>query len=266
LNITCDHINYHGSFAEYRRVKARIFANQTEKDFAILNAADKEQSGMADSTNARIAEFSSKDAVSEGIFVRDENIVLKMPGVDEENYPLSMINLPGSHNVENVMAAIMAARFCGCGREDIITAVSSFRGLPHRIEFAGEKKSVKFYDDSKGTNVGSVLRALETFDKPVILLLGGRDKDGDFESLRPLLKTKTKKVILFGEARDRIASLIGGDVPVLKETKLREAVESAYKGAKPGDVVLLSPGCASFDEFANYKERGNYFKEVVRNL
>jgi UDP-N-acetylmuramoylalanine--D-glutamate ligase len=110
------------------------------------------------------------------------------------------------------------------------------------------------------------VRALETFAQPVILLLGGRDKDGDFESLKPLIASKTKKVILFGEARDRIESLIGKDKPVLKETKLRQAVESAYRSARSGDVVLLSPGCASFDEFANYKERGNYFKDVVRNL
>ncbi len=266
LNITCDHINYHGSFSEYRRVKAKVFANQTKKDFAILNAADEELSGMADSINARVAQFSSKGTVPEGIFVKDENIILKIPGMDEEHYPLSMVHLPGSHNVENVMAAVMAARFCGCDRKNIIETVSSFRGLSHRIEFAGEKNSVKFYDDSKGTNVGSVLRALETFDKPVILLLGGRDKDGDFDTLRPLLKTKTKKVILFGDARERIASLIGGDIPVLKETKLREAIERAYKDAGQGDIVLLSPGCASFDEFANYKERGNYFKEVVRTL
>jgi len=266
LNITCDHINYHGSFAEYRRVKAKVFANQTKKDFAILNAEDKEQSGMVNSISARVTQFSSKGAVPEGIFVRDKNIILKMQGMDEESYPLDMIHLPGSHNVENVMAAVMAGRLCCCGQKDIIAAVGSFRGLPHRIEFAGEKNSVKFYDDSKGTNVGSVLRALETFEKPVILLLGGRDKDGDFESLQPLLKTKTKRVILFGEARERIASLIGADIPLLKETKLREAIHRAYKDAGEGDIVLLSPGCASFDEFANYKERGNYFKEVVRNL
>jgi UDP-N-acetylmuramoylalanine--D-glutamate ligase len=168
--------------------------------------------------------------------------------------------------VENVMAAIMAAHFCGCSQENIIAAVAAFRGLSHRIEFAGEKNSIKFYDDSKGTNVGSVVRALETFAKPVILLLGGRDKDGDFETLKPLLAAKAKKVILFGEARDRIASLIGKDMPTLKKAKLREAIESAYKNAQPGDIILLSPGCASFDEFANYKERGNFFKDVVGNL
>lgn len=269
LNITCDHINYHGSFAEYRRIKTRVFANQTKADFAILNAADPEQEEIARIINAQVIKFSSKRVLQKGIFIKKNNIVFRMPGAPgakEEQYPLDIINLPGLHNVENVMAAIMAARFCGCSRENIIAAVSAFRGLPHRIEFAGEKNSIKFYDDSKGTNVGSVERALETFDEPVILLLGGRDKDGDFETLRPLLKTKTKKVILFGEARERIASLIGKDMPLLKKNKLKEAVESAYQDAQSDDVILLSPGCASFDEFANYKERGNFFKEVVKNL
>jgi UDP-N-acetylmuramoylalanine--D-glutamate ligase len=189
-----------------------------------------------------------------------------MPGAKEEKYPLGIISLPGLHNAEDVMAAIMAARLCGCSQKNIIAAVAAFRGLPHRIEFVDEKNSIKFYDDSKGTNVGSVERALETFAQPVILLLGGRDKDGDFETLKPLLAAKAKKVILFGEARNRIESLIGGDIPVFKKVKLREAVESAYKNAQSGDVILLSPGCASFDEFTDYKERGNFFKDVVRNL
>ncbi len=266
LNITCDHINYHGSFADYRRIKTRIFANQTKNEFAILNAADPALEEMDRIINAQVMKFSSKRVLQKGICIKKNNMVFRMPGVTEEQYPLGIINIPGLHNVENVMAAIMAARLCGCSQDDIIKAVGAFRGLPHRIEFAGEKHSVKFYDDSKGTNVGSVLRALETFDKPVILLLGGRDKDGNFESLRPLLQTKTKKVFLFGEARDRIASLIGEDKPVMKNAKLKDAVENAYKDAQPGDVVLLSPGCASFDEFADYKERGDYFKDVVRTL
>jgi UDP-N-acetylmuramoylalanine--D-glutamate ligase len=266
LNITCDHINYHGSFAEYRRIKTRVFANQTKADFAILNAADPEQEEMDRIMNAQVVKFSSKRVLQKGIFIKKNNIVLRIPGANEEQYPLSMINLPGLHNAENVMAAIMAARLCSCSQENIIESVAAFRGLPHRIEFAGEKRSIKFYDDSKGTNVGSVVRALETFEKPVILLMGGRDKDGDFETLNPLLAVKAKKVILFGEARDRIASLIGKDMPALKKAKLREAIESAYQNAQPGDVILLSPGCASFDEFANYKERGNFFKDVVENL
>jgi UDP-N-acetylmuramoylalanine--D-glutamate ligase len=266
LNITCDHINYHGSFAEYSRIKKRVFANQTKEDFAILNAADPEQEDLDRIIDAHVMKFSSKRLLKKGIFIKNNNIVLRMSGAKEEQYPLSIINLPGLHNVENVMAAIMAARFCGCSQKNIIEAVAAFRGLPHRIEFAGEKNSIKFYDDSKGTNVGSVVRALETFAQPVILLLGGRDKDGDFETLNPMLAAKAKKVILFGEARDRIASLIGKDIQTLRKTKLKEAIESAYKSAQPGDVILLSPGCASFDEFDNYKERGNFFKDVVGNL
>jgi UDP-N-acetylmuramoylalanine--D-glutamate ligase len=266
LNITRDHVNYHGSFDGYRRAKARIFSRQTSQDYAILNAADKEQDEMTERIGARTYQFSAQATLPEGIYVENNNMVLQISGSGPEKYPVDSISLPGTHNVENVMASIIAARLCGCSQQDIIKAVTAFRGLPHRIEFAGEKKSVKFYDDSKGTNVGSVLRALETFSHPVVLLLGGRDKDGDFETLRPLLKTKARMIFVFGEARERIASLIGKDVPVLKAPTLKEAVENAYKNAEPGDVVLLSPGCASFDEFANYRERGNYFKDVVRNL
>jgi UDP-N-acetylmuramoylalanine--D-glutamate ligase len=266
LNVTSDHINYHGSFAEYLCVKSRVFAKQTKDDFAILNAADPAQKGLAGKIRAKIAQFSSEDEMESGIFLKNDKIIFRMPDFGEEVYPLNLIKLPGMHNVENVMAAIMAARFCGCPQESINACVADFRGLPHRIEFAGEKNSVKFYDDSKGTNVGSVVRALDTFSQPVILLLGGRDKDGDFETLKPKLTKKTKNIILFGEAQNRIASLIGDDVPKLKKPKLRDAIEAAYKNAKPGDIVLLSPGCASFDEFRDYKERGDYFKEVVRNL
>lgn len=266
LNITCDHINYHGSFEEYRRVKARIFEHQHADNLAILNAEDETQEGLVLSLRAQIVRFSSRRPLRPGIFVQNDFIVYSRPDGGEERYPLSMIHLPGLHNVENVMAAIVAARFCGCPPEKIVEAVDRFRGLPHRIEFAGEKNGVKFYDDSKGTNVDAVIRALQTFSMPVILLLGGRDKDGNFEALRPLIGSKTSQVILFGEARDRIEPQLGKPVPISKEPTLRAAVLRAERDARPGDIVLLSPGCASFDEFANYKERGNYFKNMVRNL
>lgn len=266
LNITCDHINYHGSFDEYRRIKAGIFSNQTRSDFAILNAEDSAQEALESGIIAGVAKFSSVREVSRGIYLKGNALVFNSFDGNQEDYPLDMIKIPGLHNVENVMAAVMAARFCGCGKNDIIAAVADFRGLAHRIEFAGEKKGVKFFDDSKGTNVGSVIRALDTFSEPVILLLGGRDKDGDFENLQSILKKKAKKVVLFGEARNRIESLIGNDVTAEKKETLREAIINAYENANAGDVVLLSPGCASFDEFKNYKERGNFFKEVVGNL
>ncbi|MDP2854327.1 MAG: UDP-N-acetylmuramoyl-L-alanine--D-glutamate ligase [Smithellaceae bacterium] len=266
LNITCDHVNYHGSFEEYRRVKASIFEHQQESDLAILNAEDETQEGLAVSSRGQVVRFSSRRSLRPGISLQNDAIVYSKPDGTEERYPLSMISLPGLHNVENVMAAVVAARFCGCSSESIIEAVSLFRGLPHRIEFAGEKNSVKFYDDSKGTNVDAVVRALQTFSTPVILLLGGRDKDGNFDALQSLLPSKTKQVVLFGEARDSILPQLGNMAPMSKEPTLQAAVEHAYRDALPGDIVLLSPGCASFDEFANYKERGNYFKEVVRKL
>jgi len=266
LNITCDHVNYHGSFDEYRNIKAAVFANQVKSDLAVLNAEDPSQEVMAAGIQAQVSRFSSIHEVKKGIYLKENNLVHEMFDGTREQYPQNMIKLPGLHNVENVMAAVVAARFCGCSRESIIAAVAGFRGLPHRIEYAGEKRKIRFYDDSKGTNVGSVVRALDTFSEPVILLLGGRDKDGDFDTLQPLLSKKAKKIILFGEARDRIESLIGNVVVTEKKRTLREAIEGAYKDAAAGDVVLLSPGCASFDEFKNYKERGNFFKEVVRNL
>ncbi len=266
LNITCDHVDYHGSFDEYRRIKARIFENQQSADLAILNADDETQRGLSVSIRSQILEFSSRRKLAAGVFLHGDCVVYKKPDGALERYPLSMISLPGLHNAENIMAAIAAARFCGCEPDSIVKTISGFRGLPHRIEFAGEKKAVKFYDDSKGTNVDAVVRALQTFSTPVILLLGGRDKDGNFEVLKGLLGEKTKQVILFGEARDRIEPQIGKTVPIRKEPTLKAATEAAYREALPGDIVLLSPGCASFDEFANYKERGNYFKEVVRNL
>jgi UDP-N-acetylmuramoylalanine--D-glutamate ligase len=266
LNITSDHTDYHSSFAEYVKVKRRIFENQTENDFAIMNADDGSQKELAKHIRAKIISFSSKRELKEGIYLEKQRIIFRTAEFGQESYPVSMIKIPGLHNVENVMAAIVAARLCGADRRSVKSCVSEFHGLPHRIEFAGEKNSIKFYDDSKGTNVGAVVRALETFSQPVVLLLGGRDKEGDFETLQSIIPEKTKRVILFGEAKDRIASLIGNSVEKIKTQKLIDAVEAAYKSAEPGDIVLLSPGCASFDEFRDYKERGNIFKQAVRNL
>ncbi|HDS05489.1 MAG TPA: UDP-N-acetylmuramoyl-L-alanine--D-glutamate ligase, partial [Deltaproteobacteria bacterium] len=244
LNITSDHTDYHCSFAEYVRAKRRIFENQTENDFAIMNADDGSQKELAKHIRAKIISFSSKRELKEGIYLEKQRIIIRTAEIGQESYPVLMIKIPGLHNVENVMAAIVAARLCGADRRSVKACVSEFHGLPHRIEFAGEKNSIKFYDDSKGTNVGAVVRALETFSQPVVLLLGGRDKEGDFETLQSIIPEKTKRVILFGEAKDRIASLIGNSVEKIKTQKLIDAVEAAYKSAEPGDIVLLSPGCA----------------------
>ncbi|MGZ6293050.1 MAG: UDP-N-acetylmuramoyl-L-alanine--D-glutamate ligase, partial [Syntrophales bacterium] len=178
LNTTCDHVDYHGSFEAYRATKERIFENQKDSDLAILNADEPRSFLLERNMVAKVQFFSSKARVKKGIFLRNGTLVHYTANGDREEYPLEMIKIPGIHNIENVMAAIMAARYCGCSPGNIISAVADFKGIPHRIEFTEEKNGVAFYDDSKGTNVGAVARALETFSRPIILLMGGRDKDG----------------------------------------------------------------------------------------
>lgn len=266
LNTTFDHIDYHGSFEQYRSAKERIFVNQQAGDLAVLNADDPTSLPLSQRIRAGVRWFSSRSPVTPGIFLDGEVLRLRAPEGGDETYPLGMIRIPGLHNVENVMAVILAARFCGCSREDIVRAVGDFRGIAHRIEFAGEKAGIAFYDDSKGTNVDAVRRALESFSKPTILLLGGRDKGGDFESLVTLIGQKVKELVLFGEAREWIQGKIGGAARISLSPTLREAVAIAYRRAARGDVVLLSPGCSSFDEFSNYAERGRVFQETVKEL
>jgi UDP-N-acetylmuramoylalanine--D-glutamate ligase len=266
LNVTGDHTDYHGSFDAYRRIKETIFARQTASDLAILNADEAATATLSGRLSARTELFSSSETVACGMFLEEGKMVRVSPSGGREEFPLGMIRIPGSHNVENVMASIIAARACGCPPSSIIEAVERFCGIAHRIEYAGEKDGVRFYDDSKGTNVGAVMRALESFTDPVILLLGGRDKEGDFAALAPLIRRGVRETVLFGEAREKINGLIGGLVRTTLAATMKEAVTTAYRHASRGDVVLLSPGCASFDEFANYKERGNVFQELVRRL
>ncbi len=266
LNITCDHVDYHGSFADYRKAKERIFENQEGDDLAVLNFDEESGTGLADRIKARVSCFSSTQVLNGGIFPENDSIIFKSGKNGIERYPLSMIKIPGRHNVENVMASIVAAKYCGCSSQDIIRAIDGFKGIPHRIEYAGEKQGVLFYDDSKGTNVGAVARALETFSSPVVLLMGGRDKDGDFETLAAPVREKVAELVLFGEARGKINERIGGIVRTSQAATMKEAVGIAYRHASPGYVVLLSPGCASFDEFRDYKERGCVFKETIGKL
>jgi UDP-N-acetylmuramoylalanine--D-glutamate ligase len=266
LNVAPDHLDYHADYAEYRHAKERIFANQQPGDLAVLNADEAESAALAGRLTARVAFFSTTSDSDEGMSVQGNKLEYRAGGREIEVYPASMIRIPGRHNVENVMAAVMAARYAGCTPGSIVEAVASFTGLAHRIELAGEKGGVAFYDDSKGTNVSAVVRALEAFEAPVILLLGGRDKNGDFETLEPLIRRHVKEMILFGEARERIGARIGGFVKTQSTPTMNEAVQIAWEHALPGDVVLLSPGCASFDEFRSYAHRGEVFKEAVSRL
>ncbi|MDA8124541.1 MAG: UDP-N-acetylmuramoyl-L-alanine--D-glutamate ligase [Deltaproteobacteria bacterium] len=266
LHVTSDHVDYHGSFAAYRAVKERIFARQDASDLAILNADDAGTAALADRLTAQRALFCSTGPVARGMYLSGAQLIHVLPSGEREEYPREMIGIPGLHNVENVMAAILAARGCGCDPATIRRAVEGFRGIAHRIEYAGEQNGVAFYDDSKGTNVGAVVRAIESFSRPIVLLLGGRDKEGDFATLVPLIRERVRQVVLFGEAREKIHALIGDAAATTLAPTLQEAVAAAWGLARPGDIVLLSPGCASFDEFTDYKARGRAFREWVGQL
>jgi len=266
LNVTSDHLDYHGSFEEYRSVKERIFACQGRGDLAFLNADDPASADLSKRLPAEhISCFSSSLRLKEGIFIDGESLRYRDITVDEE-YPIGQIRLKGRHNLENVMAAVLASRMCGCPPEEIIDVLKGFTGIPHRIEFAGRVDGVEYYDDSKGTNVDAVHRALESFPGPVVLLMGGRYKGGDFRVLAELIRSRVKALILFGEAAETIASMIGGIVETGRTPNLKDAVGMARDSASSGDVVLLSPGCSSFDEFKNYEERGSVFKGMVERM
>ena len=263
LNVSCDHLDYHGSFEEYRSVKEKIFACQGEGDLAILNADDPVSKKLSKRLPAEhISCFSSSSELKEGLFIDGEFLRYLSAGLDEK-YPIPSIRLKGTHNLENVMAAVLAARMCGCFSGEIIDALESFTGIPHRLEFAGTVNGVEYYNDSKGTNVDAVYRALESFPGPIVLLMGGRYKGGDFEILAELIRKKVKTLIVFGEAGKEISSVIGGIARTEIAGNLKDAVNLAHDNSTSGDIVLLSPGCSSFDEFKNYEERGIVFKDMV---
>jgi len=263
LNVTPDHLDYHRSMVAYRAVKERIFANQEKTDLAVLNGNDGGTADLLKRLPSTVRSFSSRGPVAEGLFL--DGPVLRTAGGpgDGETYPLSSIGLKGLHNLENVMAAVLAARWCAVTHREILPVLSSFRGMSHRVELVGMKGGVAFYDDSKGTNTGAVDRALEMLPSSVILLMGGRDKGGEFGELASRIREKVKMLILFGEARGTIGGQLSGVVETKQAKTLEEAAVAAWRTAAAGDLVLLSPGCASFDEFTDYEERGRFFRSLV---
>lgn len=266
LNVGPDHLDYHGTYDEYRRAKERIFENQTDRDLAILNADDAVVASLGRKIESDVTWFSSSSMVEKGMF-KDGNVLrYRNHEEDEEEYFINTMCLRGNHNYENIMAAILAVRWCGCPSPAIRQTLETFSGLAHRMEFVGEARGVAFYNDSKGTNVDAVIRALDACSMPVILLLGGRNKGGDFTRLLEPIKKKAKTVIFFGEARTELQTTIGKTVKTSMTETLKEAIDIAWSNAQSGDVVLLSPGCASFDEFKDYEERGNYFRQSIRHI
>jgi UDP-N-acetylmuramoylalanine--D-glutamate ligase len=209
--------------------------------------------------------FSMRERPKEGAFSDGQMIFLSLEGEGEE-YSLAKAPLKGVHNVENMMAALTAARVFGCSKRAVQDVLDRFKGLEHRLEFVREVGGVRFYNDSKGTNVGSVVKSLQSFSEPVVLIAGGKDKNGDLSPLRELVRKQVKHMILLGEAKDRMNRDLGALTDTVMAKTMEEAVSLARQKAKEGEVVLLSPGCSSFDMFKDYKERGKVFKEAVLKL
>jgi UDP-N-acetylmuramoylalanine--D-glutamate ligase len=279
-NITPDHLDRHGSFENYVRAKHRILSNQTEDDWAILNGQDHAVADMVAKlgVQSRKIYFSSQGRETPGgrtadIYVERGRVMTTMMTDyrgETEAIKLDEIPLPGMHNVENVMTAL-AATFSamGTGTNDLpvlVEGIKRFKGVEHRIEYVAEIDGIKFYNDSKATNVDSTVKALESFERNIIVILGGKDKGSDYSTLAPLIRQRVKQVILIGAASEKIAEQLEGAGPMTRARSMQDAVLRAMEVATAGDTVLLAPACASFDMFDNYEHRGRVFKEAVYTL
>jgi len=268
LNITPDHLDRHGSFETYAAAKTRITAFQAAEDFLVLNGEDKETQMVAAKTKAQIYWFSGRRPIKQGAFVHGESILfIPREGAKAEPVmPVAEIPLAGAHNVENVLAAVCAARLAGVESETIRGAVRAFKAVEHRLEFVREVEGVRYYNDSKATNVDATMKAMEAFAGGIHLILGGKDKDSDYRVLAPLLRERVKTVITIGSAAEKIERQLDGVVKIESAETLARAVAFAQATAVAGDTVLLAPACSSFDQFENYEQRGRVFKELVTAL
>lgn len=265
LNLTADHLDRHGSMDVYGAAKARIFENQQSSDFAVLNADDPATKQYSP-RRPKVFRFSRKQPVETGACLIDDKIVFRADAGEETILNRSDIRLPGAHNLENVLAAVATARLTGAAAADIAEGVRSFAGVEHRLEFVAEHNGVRYFNDSKATNVDATLKALEAFPGRILVILGGKDKGSDYSVLRQPLREKGVLALLIGAAAEKIEQQIRGSVAIEHAGTLERAVEIAAPAARPGDIVLLAPACASFDQFDNYEHRGRVFKELVRQL
>jgi UDP-N-acetylmuramoylalanine--D-glutamate ligase len=265
LNVTPDHLDRHRTFEVYAKAKARIFENQTSTDFAVLNADDPTCVEMAKRVPSRVCWFSRKKTVSDGAYVKDGRILFRSSGVENAVMLISEIPLKGAHNLENVLAGVCVGMLMGVPPQQIAKAVREFKAVEHRLEYVGSIRGVQFFNDSKATNVDATIKAVESFNSNIHLILGGKDKGSDYSVLNGLIRERVKRVYTIGAAADKIESQIVGAEIIHAET-LETAVKRAAASATEGDIVLLAPACASFDQFNNYEHRGRVFKEIVHEL
>ncbi len=274
LNLTEDHLQRHKTMTNYAAIKGRISQRQTKKDYLVFNLDSAPVRNIARTAPAFPIPFSRKKKLPLGYYLKGNWLVSTEKHKTQRIIKAKSIKIPGNHNLENVLAAVAAARLCSVDLKAIRKTLENFNGVEHRIELSGVIRGVSYYNDSKGTNPDSTIVALDSFQnkakakKRVILLAGGRDKMGSLDDLCRKIKNTAKKVVLFGEARERFGEALTGKkyANLSSVSNLDEAVREAYQIAQPGDVVLLSPACASFDQYANYEERGRHFKQLVKTL
>jgi UDP-N-acetylmuramoylalanine--D-glutamate ligase len=265
LNVTPDHLDRHGSFENYVTAKEKIFARQTTEDALVLNWDDPVTRAAAGKAKSRVVWFSRTAAVEQGAYIADGAIVFKAgnDAAAEKIVAVAGIPLKGEHNVENVLAAVCTTRLVGVSAKAIRSAVEGFKAVEHRLEFVVTLNGVDYYNDSKATNVDAAAKAISSFAGGIHLILGGKDKNSDYTQLSPLLRERVKAVYTIGSAAEKIEGQIRGDVHIVSAKTLADAVSRAGEVAMPGEIVLLAPACSSFDQFANYEERGRTFKELV---
>ncbi len=278
LNTTQDHLDRHGTFENYVASKARLMERVPSDGFGIYNAADEAVVQASISQRCRLIPFDATGRIL-GLhrggeteskpgraWYGDGSLWIHAPGGSPNRYSLADVKLEGPHNRENMLAALMAAELAGADPADLADGLSSFKGLPHRVEFVTEARGVRYYDDSKGTNIGATIRALEGFAEPIVLIAGGLSKGVDFAPLASHVKGKVKKAILIGESALTLQAVLAPHTSTVLAKSMDEAVTIAFRTAEPGDVVLLSPACASFDMFKDYADRGRAFVDAVRAL
>jgi len=266
LNLTPDHMDRYSGFEDYIAAKQRVFMNQGKTDFAVLNADDARTAAMENSVRAKPVFFSRLKTTGHGSFVRSGRVIFRDEDGEKDLFAASAIGLKGAHNLENVLAACAMAILAGAAPESLEESVRKFEGVEHRIEWVAEIDGVQYFNDSKATNVDATIKSLEAFPGNILLIAGGRDKAGDFTVLKSLVRERVKHMVLIGEAADKIRKALSGATGMSEAPSMEEAVLACRQLARPGDVVLLAPACASFDMFQDYEHRGRVFKEAVHKL
>ena len=266
LNVSDDHLDRHPTIDAYVSAKARVFANQTAADWAVLNADDSIVMEQGRRTAARLVPFSLSGSIADGFLVNDDWIVRRTGTQVERLIPLEAVELTGRHMLNNVLAAAAATHLAGGGSQAMVDALRGFHGLAHVMEPAGQVGDVRFVNDSKATNVEAARRSIESFDRGVVAIVGGRFKGGDLRDLREPLAARGRAAIAIGESASRVREALSGAVPVIEASSMREAVARGFEAARPDGVVLLAPACSSFDWFRDYAERGETFKREVELL